>query len=121
MINTNTGVIVEYRPEVMSLGNSHLKECTADGVILGAANTEVDTLKQQVGELQMLVDEKNRRIAALESYIATLEEKNNSVPENARRRELEDMSLEELKKICSEMGIVAKGNKSDLVNAIMSK
>jgi predicted RNase H-like nuclease (RuvC/YqgF family) len=120
MINTNTGVIMGYKPEVMAMGLAHVKECTADGVILGAANNEVDELRSQVAELQSVIDEKNRRIASLESYINTLEEERNAAPEVAMRRELEDMTLEDLKKVCAEKGIAAKGNKSDLIKAIMA-
>jgi septal ring factor EnvC (AmiA/AmiB activator) len=109
-----------YKPEVMAMGLAHVKECTADGVILGAANNEVDELRSQVAELQSVIDEKNRRIASLESYINKLEEERNSAPETSRRRELEDMTLEDLKKVCAEKGIAAKGNKSDLINAIMA-
>ena len=120
MINTNTGVIMAYRADVMAMGNSHLKECTADGVIFGAANTEVDMLKQQLGELQMLLDEKNLRISNLESYIAHLEMKKNSSGENPRRRELEELKLEELKTIAAQMGLITDGRKSDIIESIIA-
>lgn len=120
MINTNTGVIMAYRADVMAMNNSHLKECTADGVIFGASNTEVDTLKQQLGELQMLLDEKNRRISNLESYIAQLEMKKNSSGENPRRRELEELKLEELKTIAAKMGLNTDGRKSDIIESIIA-
>lgn len=120
MINTNTGVIMAYRADVMAMNNSHLKECTADGVIFGAANTEVDMLKQQLGELQMLLDEKNRRISNLESYIAQLEMKKNSSGENPRRRELEELKLEELKTIAAQLGLTTDGRKSDIIESIIA-
>lgn len=120
MINTNTGVIMAYRADVMAMNNSHLKECTADGVIFGAANTEVDALKQQLGELQMLLDEKNRRMSNLESYIAQLEMKKNSSGENPRRRELEELKLEELKTIAAKMGLNTDGRKSDIIESIIA-
>jgi predicted RNase H-like nuclease (RuvC/YqgF family) len=121
MINTNTGVIMAYNPEVTKLGLNHIKECTADGIILGAANTEMDEAQAKIAELQFIIDEKNRRITALETYIANLENQLNASGEKQQQRKLEDMSLEELRKICSDLGIVAKGNKNDLISAIVNK
>jgi predicted RNase H-like nuclease (RuvC/YqgF family) len=121
MINTNTKVIMKYRAEVMALGLQHIKECTKDGVIFGAANTQVDALQAAIAELQMTIDEKNARIAALESRIAVMEQERINDPETAHRRELEEMTLEDLKKICTKYGITAKGNKGDIIEAIIAE
>lgn len=119
MINTNTGVILPYDATVMALGNSHIKECTVDGVIYGAGNTEVDELKAQNAELQFIIDEQKRRIASLESYVLQLEDDKNSGDDVRRRRELEDMTFDDLKKLCAEYGIAAKGNKAALIETIL--
>jgi hypothetical protein len=121
MINTNTGVILPYNPDVIALGNVHIKECTADGVIIGKGNTEIDELNAHIGELQMIVDEKNRRIAALESYIAALEEEKNSAADVSLRRKLEELSLEDLRKAAAECGVSAKGTKAELIAGIVAK
>lgn len=69
MKNPDTGVIFEYRAEDMA-ANNRLVECTADGVVFGKSTTPVDDLYARIVDLEREVEEKNLRIAALESQIA---------------------------------------------------
>ena len=122
MINTKTGVILPYDSNVMSLGKTNIKECTADGVLIGAGNTEKDEMLTRIGELESLIDEKNRRIAALESYISELESRRiNNDAELRRRRELEDTDYQDLKVLAADIGVPAVGKKNELIDAIIAK
>lgn len=119
MINPDTKVIYPYRAEDMK-ANKKLQECTVDGVIFGKAQTPVDDLYAKVAEMEKIIAEKDMRIASLESYIAKLEEIKNAGDDVRRRRELEDMSLDDLEKLCGEYSIVAKGNKTNLIETILA-
>lgn len=119
MINPETQVIYPYCAEDMK-ANKKLQECTVDGVIFGKAQTPVDDLYAKIAEMDRIIAEKDMRIASLESYIAKLEEIKNAGDDVRRRRELEDMTLDDLKQLCTEYCVVAKGNKNNLIQTILA-
>ena len=119
MLNTKTGVIFPYDALSMK-ANKHLVECNSAGVPIGRPGDNLDELYAEIDRLQKENTEKDLHIAMLETKIEKLEnEKISSDPKNIRRRELQDMSLEQLKDTAAALGITAKGNKADFVEAIL--
>ncbi len=119
MLNTKTGVIFPYDTLSMK-ANKHLVECNSAGVPIGRPGDNLEELYAEIDRLQKEIADKNLHIAMLEANIEKLEnEKIASDPKNIRRRELQDMTLEQLKDAAAALGITAKGNKADFVEAIL--
>lgn len=119
MLNTKTGVIFPYDALSMK-ANKHLVECNSAGVPIGRPGDNLDELYAEIDRLQKENTEKDLHIAMLEANIEKLEnEKIANDPKNIRRRELQDMTLEQLKELSASYGITAKGNKADFVEAIL--
>jgi hypothetical protein len=121
MKNPDTGVIFAYRAEDMR-ANKKLVECTADGVVFGKSTTPTDELYARIAELEQMVYEKDIRIQALESYINKLETQKREFepPQVSRRRELEELRLDDIKTIAAKMGLNTDGRKSDIIENIIA-
>lgn len=121
MKNPDTGVIFAYRAEDMR-ANKKLVECTADGVVFGKSTTPTDELYARIAELEQMVYEKDIRIQALESYINKLETQKREFepPQVSRRRELEELRLDDIKTIAAKMGLNTDGRKSDIIESIIA-
>jgi hypothetical protein len=121
MKNPDTGVIFAYRAEDMR-ANKKLVECTADGVVFGKSTTPTDELYARIAELEQMVYEKDIRIQALESYINKLETQKREFepPQVSRRRELEELRLDDIKTIAAKMGLNTDGRKSDIIESIIT-
>ena len=114
MMNLKTGVIFDYRAEDM-LANKSLVECTADGVVFGKSTVPVDKLYARIAELERILHEKDIRIAALENAIAAAE----TAKDNGRK-ELENLTVEDLKTLAADLGLPTEGKKADLISAIIA-
>lgn len=119
MLNTKTGVVFPYDALSMK-ANKHLVECNSAGVPIGRPGDNLDELYAEIDRLRKEIADKDLHIAMLEANIEKLEnEKITSDPKNIRRRELQDMTLEQLKELAEDIGVTVKGNKSDYVEAIL--
>ena len=122
MKNPDTGVIFAYCAEDMR-ANRKLVECTADGVVFGKSTTPTDELYARIAELERMIEKKNIRIEALESTIATMEGmKDDDAAANGenKRKELEDLKVEDLKTLAADLGLPTDGKKADLTAAILA-
>lgn len=119
MLNTKTGVVFPY--DALSLkANKHLVECSSAGVPIGRPGDNLDELYAEIDRLQKENAEKDFRISMLVAEVERLEnEKIANDPKTIRRRELQDMTLEQLKELAAALGLTAKGNKADFVEAIL--
>lgn len=119
MKNTKTGVIFPYDALSMK-ANKHLVECNSAGVPIGRPGDKLDELYAEIDRLQKESADKDLHIAMLEANIEKLEnEKIANDPLNVRRRELQELTLEQLRGMAEELGISPKGNKSDIIEAIL--
>lgn len=120
MKNEKTGVIFSYDPVALK-ANRNLFECNENGIPIGRPDSLLpDDLYSKIEELNKVIEDKDLHIAMLESRVEELENKLvNSDPVNVRRRELQELTLEELKQKAAELEITVRGNKSDFIEAIL--
>lgn len=122
MKNTRTGAIFPYNAELMRLGRNHIVECNEQGVPVGRPETAVDKLYEQLAEKDKVIANLEIRIATLENALSNAEAKLAEVSTDVekRRKELEDMNMDELRKIAAGMDVPSANlKKGALIEAIL--
>lgn len=120
MKNPDTGVIFPYSADVMRV-NKRMQECTEEGIPVGRPGNNLDELYAVIERLKKDVLEKDFRIKVLEDRLADAE--NNLIRQmgkaDSRKRELEELKLNELRTLAADMGISGAGTKESIINAIV--
>ena len=128
MLNKKTRAIFPYEPDTI-LGNDDMIECNELGVPIGRPDVQIDQTDAKIAEIESKLAAALQRCFVLESKCEMLEkekkellkqiEQNSSMPADMRRKELETLSVKQLRDICDDLGIFNGGNKTELIERIV--